>query len=692
MFSQNEARICLFGQNSAGLALTAEQAVLAKADTRQITVTVEPCNPEQLLSFDIVATQRNAFLQTKRDDALALIKAIEDDDYRKFAEVTAADLNKAADAERAQIEKIKANVADGAPDGFGVVLLKTKSSNLCLAVGGEVPSHRQLLLRDEDKLNLEMQTEVVIKDTNIDDAFVDVQKRQCGAVYASAADLKTLTAALMRNDIPYAFSSLWYLPTDVEREDAELAAPVNDHEAPTSGPQAIAAANRQLDDAAAFVKEHADSPNLLDYVDRIGALRAAIQKADPDEIERKSTELANAFSHDKDYQQYLADLAEAQKKREAQYLLDAIRRGENERDFILDYIGKNPLADATPALAALFKQLDPALQRADLNQLQPLVDKIDVAIREANLESAFIAARKEVNNSPEKNTETTPAVTPNAPPAVGLPTTEKNRFLVEGDLDDVEILYNANSKAPHIAQNLRGDFVFSQNEARICLFGQNPAGLALTAEQAVLAKADTRQIAVTVELCNPEQLLSYDIVATQRNAFLQTKRDDALALIKTIEDDDYRKFAEVTAADLNKAADAERAQIEKIKANVADGAPDGFGVVLLKTESSNLCLAVGGEVPSHRQLLLRDEDKLNLEMQTEVVIKDTNIDDAFVDVQKRQCGAVYASAADLKTLTAALTRNDIPYAFSTLWILPADVEREDAELAEKARNRGPGGD
>ena len=72
-------------------------------------------------------------------------------------------------------------------------------------------------------------------------------------------------------------------------------------------------------------------------------------------------------------------------------------------------------------------------------------------------------------------------------------------------------------------------------------------------------------------------------------------------------------------------------------------------------------------------------------MQTAVVIKDTTIDDAFINIQKRQCGAVYASAADLKTLTAALARNDIPYAFSSLWNLPADVEREDAALAEKAR-------
>ena len=380
-----------------------------------------------------------------------------------------------------------------------------------------------------------------------------------------------------------------YVPT-VAPPPAVLAE--TDNERAARAARAVAAANQQLDDAAAFIKEHSESPSLLDYVGQITALKSAVKNGDPDEVERKSKELADAFSHDKDYQQHLAALHEAQKKREAQYLLDAIHRGQKERDFVLDYIGKNPLADPTPTLAALVKQLNPALQSADLNQLQPLVDKIDVAIREANLESAFIAAQKEVNNSPEKKTVTMPAVIQNAPSPVTLPTTEKNCFLLEGDLDDVEILYNANSRAPHIAQNLRGDFVFSQNEARICLFGQNPDGLALTAKQVVAAKAEARQIAVTVEPCNPEHLIGYDIVATQRNAFLRSKRDDALALIQTIEDDDYRKFAEVTAADLKKVADAEHAQIEKNTANIADGAPDGYGVVLLKTGSANLCLVV----------------------------------------------------------------------------------------------------
>src|SRR5579863_10194610 len=74
--------------------------------------------------------------------------------------------------------------------------------------------------------------------------------------------------------------------------------------------KAIAAANAQLEDAGAFIKEHPQSPKLLDYIDRIGALSAAIKANDPDEIERKLTELSDSLSHDKDYQQYLAEQAE----------------------------------------------------------------------------------------------------------------------------------------------------------------------------------------------------------------------------------------------------------------------------------------------------------------------------------------------------------------------------------------------
>ena len=304
------------------------------------------------------------------------------------------------------------------------------------------------------------------------------------------------------------------------------------------------------------------------YVDLISALKAAIKTSDPDAIEHEMTALVNALGSDKDYKIYQAEQGEEQKKQDALELGDVIRRGKQERDFIVDYIGKNATADVSADLNAYYKQLNPALQQPILNELKPLVNKVEVAIREAKLEDAFNAWRERSldTNGPEN------------PPVTDLPLTGKNWFLVEGALDDVEILYNASQNAPHVAENLRGEFVFAQSQARVCLFGQNPSELALIVKQEISAMTDPRQIAVVVEPCNPEQLLSYDIVATQRNAFLRSKKEDALALIKHIEENNYRKFAEVTAADLNKAADAERAKIENIKANVADGAPDGFGI------------------------------------------------------------------------------------------------------------------
>jgi hypothetical protein len=448
--------------------------------------------------------------------------------------------------------------------------------------------------------------------------------------------------------------------------------------------RAFAAAKRQLNDSAGFIKKYPHSPNLLDYIDRMAALSASQKAGDPDDIERKSADLADAFSHDKDYQQYEVDLKDARTKEEAQFLIDTIHRGQQERDFILGYVAQNPLADAASVLAVLVKQLNPALEHGHLAELQPIVERIDTTIREANLESTFIAAENVANNTTEDKTVETRPPTESAMLTSPLPTTDKKRFLVEGNLDDVEILYNASSKSPHVAQNLRGDFVFSQNQARVCLFGHGPDGLAPTAKQVILEKADRREITVGVQPCDPEMLLSYDVIVAQRGAFLRSKRNDALALIKTIEDDDYRQFGEITAEKMNRAAEAERTQIEKIKINIADGGPEGFGVVLLQTHSANLCVAVATNMPSHVELLLRSV-QLDLEMQNEVQIKEMNVDDAFFQVQKQQCGAVYASAADLKTLTAALTRNDIPYMLSSLWKLPTDIEEENAALAEEAR-------
>jgi len=92
--------------------------------------------------------------------------------------------------------------------------------------------------------------------------------------------------------------------------------------------KAIAAANAEMGDVGDFIKEFPQTPKLLDYIDRIGALSAAVKTNDPDEIERRLTELNDSLSHDKDYQQHQAEQVDKRKKEAAQNLGDAIRRGQ----------------------------------------------------------------------------------------------------------------------------------------------------------------------------------------------------------------------------------------------------------------------------------------------------------------------------------------------------------------------------
>jgi len=53
--------------------------------------------------------------------------------------------------------------------------------------------------------------------------------------------------------------------------------------------------------------------------------------------------------------------------------------------------------------------------------------------------------------------------------------------------------------------------------------------------------------------------------------------------------------------------------------------------------------------------------------------------------RKAQCGAIYASAPDLKTISEGLTRANIPFSFSGLWIRLSELDAKDAEVAEKHR-------
>ena len=443
----------------------------------------------------------------------------------------------------------------------------------------------------------------------------------------------------------------------------------------------VRAATKQLDYVAQFITEHPKNPKLLDYLEETAALEAVVEKGDPDDIEQKSTELSADLSRDQDYQQFDAERAQKQKVIEAQDLGDAIRRAQAQRAFLVDYVAENPLASEVTNFLPRIKQIGPALDKPSLDQLQTLTGQIDLAIREANLDEAFRAAQED-RAKPGSRTADGGKV-PDQGKAI-LPTTDKNRFLLEGDLSDVLALYNAGANAPHVALNLRGQFVFANDRANVCLFGSNPDGVALIVRSA-LAPYILKTITGLDQPCDPQNLETYDIVVTRRGAFLKTAQADALSLIKQIENGAMRQFALISASDIAAAAAAERAAVEQIATDVAAGARNGFGVILLKSTSPNLCVIAPEKSEAHAQLILRNADKLTFDMHVAPNLAMRSAEDAFVAAQKAQCGAVYASAADPKTISEGLAGAGIPFGFSSLWITSAELDAKDAELAQKKR-------
>ena len=344
---------------------------------------------------------------------------------------------------------------------------------------------------------------------------------------------------------------------------------------------------------------------------------------------------------------------------------------------MLDFVSQNPTSPYALKFVPLIKQIDPALVSPELTRVQSLTETIALTIREANLQDAFASnpLPASVDDS-SKQAGTTPSPV--------IPVTEKNGFLVEGDLADVVLLYNANPDAPHVARNLRGDFVFSEDRADVCMFGSNPAGTALTVKTELLS-FHARTVTGLSQSCDPLRLAVYDIVAAQRGAFLRSNLADALSLTKSIETGEFGNFTTITALAQRTATEAEHRKVDEITSDIARGSRSGFGLILLKSGSPNVCMIVGDKTEALTHLLLSAADKLGVDIGANPTILRSTAEEAFAGIRKGQCGAAYAAAADLKTLSESLRRENIPFGFSSTWMTPSEIDAADASLAESRR-------
>ena len=355
----------------------------------------------------------------------------------------------------------------------------------------------------------------------------------------------------------------------------------------------------------------------------------------------------------------------------------------------------------------LAKQADAVLVSPDLNHAQTAMGTIEAAIKDAGLSDAYatasaaakqVAVAEAVVPQPAEGSTPSPASTtdqttskpsagtsPPQSPRSSLPVTDKNRFLLDGGRDDVILMVNASPKAPHVYRDLKGVLVFDRDQADVCLFGRGMDADLADVVRSALAPYKLKQISLPQTPCDGDRLDSYDVVATGRGQYLHQDMPLALQLVGSLESGTLQQLSTITPAALQTAQATEAVAAEAVAEDIARGTRPGFGFLIVGEGVSALCAVTPEDAEAHQHLIAGNADMLTAAMGTEPVVATTTVDGAFVSAKRGRCGAVYASATDLKTVADGLQRDGRKYRFSSLWFTPAEIQgSSDAIKAERS--------
>ena len=313
-----------------------------------------------------------------------------------------------------------------------------------------------------------------------------------------------------------------------------------------------AATKELVEQASDFLKYNPSNPRMLTIAEAIASANAALSNGELDQIEAAQTTLSQAFRDDPMFAKYLAARAEQKSRESARLMGDAVKLAEQQKRFLVSYIAQNPTSAAAASSIGLVKRIEAILPHPDLKQLREATAALDASLRQYGLQDNFLLSMNAVDDKPHADAEG------GTPANLDIVTTDHNRFLLDGSLGDLVLMYTAAPSAPHVVRNLRGDLVFGQGVASACIY-EKDAGTAIRDRiQLALAKYALKQLLVEATPCGFDGAPSVDIVAVERGIFLKQDPAYAAGLLKEVETGHVKPLLSVTDAQAETAIQSSR--------------------------------------------------------------------------------------------------------------------------------------
>ncbi|WP_127089158.1 hypothetical protein [Aquabacter cavernae] len=442
----------------------------------------------------------------------------------------------------------------------------------------------------------------------------------------------------------------------------------------------VPVAEQLIDEVSAFLKQNPNDPKMLTYASGVANLGKALKGTDPAAVEKQIAALNGLVQKDPRFADFARQRAEERREQNARELVGLVKQAQAQRAFIVGFISRNPTSPAVETLLPSAKALDEALQQPTYETLKPLTETTDMAFRQSGLRSAYLNALADTGTSaaPPPATAagaTAPAAVPN-PDALRTSLTEKNRFLLDGSVEDVVFLYNASSEAPHVLKNLKGDIVFERSTASVCIFQKQENAASTNLARRVLSGYGLDTISIDARPCASDKLRSFDVVMVRRATMFREDTAYTLALLRQIELGGLVHLRTVSGSELSNNTDLAAQRAVQIDAQTATG----FGFVVLSNASPTVCVVVAQDLPAHERVLSDNVQTIRADMNAAPQFSAMSLDAAFAGVKRGRCAAVYSDAANLKTIIDALKRDGTTYQLLALWVSLDDLEAAKAQV------------
>ncbi len=153
-------------------------------------------------------------------------------------------------------------------------------------------------------------------------------------------------------------------------------------------------AQRLRGEAGDFVKANRDDPQLMDHLQRIADLGAALPGTEPAPIERATSLLSADLAADPIYAAYASRLRADKARDDERNLAVALSTLRVERGFLVAEVLEDPTGDDASSFLSLAKQADAVLEAPELTRAQTIMGAIDAAIARAKMTDRYEEAKR----------------------------------------------------------------------------------------------------------------------------------------------------------------------------------------------------------------------------------------------------------------------------------------------------------